>query len=661
MNNTIAKVISALMIATVLLGFAAVFNVNVAKAAPTAELLVDPQNRLFPPPTMNVGSTFLVNVSVANITMLAGIQFILTWDHNLLKCNSMTDVFFSDPLITMPADIPDNINIIKKTFNNTAGTGTYGVTWTDGGVAQANGYDPANITLTGDAFGIPGYPWPEGKHGACTFNFTVLQQPNATVPILGSALHLTNDILGDADGLPIAHTNIDGLYENRYFITPALIYVDPQKISNVSLTPGSDFMVNVSIANATGVFGLQFELGFNATLLQASTVTSGSLIPISVTPITQIDNTSGFVSFNASLSSSLGVNGDLAVISFHVEDLGGTALHLYGVQLVDSFGQPLPFTVADGSFDNVLLAKLAIDPPLIIDPTLVPPATFMINVTIAEVRGLYGYQFNLTFDPNILICLQVQIQDVLNETHYIPNQNIDNGRGFIFINVTYYSPAVPLDVDSPTPLVMVKFRVRAIGGTNLTLTDTELVDSTGQPITHEDHNGFFQSLIVDIAVLAVSASPTTIYKGESTNITIIVANHGNITESFILDVYYNSTLLTTTNVTGLAPDANATVTVQWSTAAVQWGKYVMSAQVPPLPYETNIADNNLTDGIVKIRIPGDLNGDDVVNILDSIILANAYLSNPASPNWNPQADLNGDGVVNILDAIILANNFGISI
>jgi hypothetical protein len=208
---------------------------------------------------------------------------------------------------------------------------------------------------------------------------------------------------------------------------------------------------------------------------------------------------------------------------------------------------------------------------------------------------------------------------------------------------------------------MVKFRVRAIGGTNLTLTDTELVDSTGQPITHEDHNGFFQSLIVDIAVLAVSASPTTIYKGESTNITIIVANYGNITESFALNVYYNSTLLTTTNVTDLAPDANATVTVQWNTAAVQWGKYVMSAQVPPLPYETNIADNNLTDGIVKIRIPGDLNGDDVVNILDSILLANSYLSNPASPNWNPQADLNGDGVVNILDAIILANNFGITI
>jgi hypothetical protein len=390
-------------------------------------------------------------------------------------------------------------------------------------------------------------------------------------------------------------------------------------------------------------------------------VTRGSLIPISVTPITQIDNVSGSVSFNVSLSSSLGSNGVLAVISFHVQALGGTTLHLSGVQLIDSFGQPLPYIVADGSFDNVLLAKLAIDPPSIIDPTLVPPATFMINVTIAEVRGMYGYQFNLTFDPNVLICLQVQIQDVLNETHYIPNQNIDNGHGFIFLNVTYYSPAVPIDVDSPTPLVMVKFRVKSIGSTNLTLTDTGLVDSTGQPITHEDHNGFFQSVIVDIAVLDVSASPTAFYKGGSTNITIVVANQGNITESFVLNVYYNGTLLTTMNVTGLAANTNATVTVQWNTAAITWGKYVMSAYVPPLPYETNIANNNFTDGIVKVKIPGDLNGDDIVNILDSILLANAYGSNPSTPNWNPNADINGDGTVNILDAILLANNFGIKI
>jgi hypothetical protein len=668
MKNTLAKIISALMITITLLGFVSALSVFATIPYPPVGLtgpylFIDPQNSVFPPPTMLNGTSFLVNVSIANFTLVAGVQFNLTWDPTLLFCNSMSDVFYSDPLITKPADLvlgPNyNINDLSPGIDNVAGIAAYAITWKNGILAKAHGYDPANITEYGDAYGIPGFNWSKGMHGVATLNFTIIQAPNSTVPILGCALHLTNDLIGDPHAVPIAHTNIDGLYENRYTITPALIYVDPQKISNVSLTPGSDFMVNVSIVNATDVSGLQFELGFNTSILQASTVTRGGFIPISVTPATQIDNISGSVSFNASLSSPLNGNGVLAVISFHVEALGGTTLHLYGVQLIDTFGQPLPYAVADGSFDNVLLAKLAIDPPLIIDPTLVPPATFMINVTIADVRGLYGYQFNLTFDPNVLVIVQFQIQDVLNETHY--TSTFSSAGGFIFINVTYYSPAVPLDVDSPTPLVMVKFRVKAIGSTNLTLTDTGLVDSTGQPITHEDHNGFFQSLIVDIAVLTVSASPTAIYQGGSTNVTVIVVNQGNITESFVLNVYYNGTLLATMNVTGLAPNTNATVTVQWNTAAIPWGKYVMSAQVPPLPYETNIANNNLTDGIVKVKIPGDLNGDDVVNILDSILLANAYGSNPSSPNWNPNADLNGDGVVNILDAIILADFFGTAI
>ena len=72
---------------------------------------------------------------------------------------------------------------------------------------------------------------------------------------------------------------------------------------------------------------------------------------------------------------------------------------------------------------------------------------------------------------------------------------------------------------------------------------------------------------------------------------------------------------------------------------------------------------------VLVHILGDINGDGTVNILDAILLSNAFGSHGpnydypgefASPNWNPNADLNVDGVVNILDAILLSNNFGLS-
>jgi parallel beta-helix repeat protein len=57
-------------------------------------------------------------------------------------------------------------------------------------------------------------------------------------------------------------------------------------------------------------------------------------------------------------------------------------------------------------------------------------------------------------------------------------------------------------------------------------------------------------------------------------------------------------------------------------------------------------------------ILGDVNGDGTVDILDAILLSNAFGTTPSSSNWNPNADVNGDGVVDILDAIILSNHFG---
>lgn len=143
--------------------------------------------------------------------------------------------------------------------------------------------------------------------------------------------------------------------------------------------------------------------------------------------------------------------------------------------------------------------------------------------------------------------------------------------------------------------------------------------------------------------------------------TVIVTNEGDIAESFVVNIYFNTTLMRSVNVTGLAAKTNETVTVEVSTSAIIWGKYVLSAQVPTLPYETHTADNTFTDGIVKVKIPGDLNDDGIVNILDAIVMSYAFGSTPAAPNWNPDADLNGDGVVNIIDAILMGINFGAKI
>jgi transglutaminase-like putative cysteine protease len=55
---------------------------------------------------------------------------------------------------------------------------------------------------------------------------------------------------------------------------------------------------------------------------------------------------------------------------------------------------------------------------------------------------------------------------------------------------------------------------------------------------------------------------------------------------------------------------------------------------------------------------GDLSRDNVVNVVDLLIAAQAFGSTPNGANWNEAADLNKDGNVDILDLSIVATRFG---
>ena len=51
-------------------------------------------------------------------------------------------------------------------------------------------------------------------------------------------------------------------------------------------------------------------------------------------------------------------------------------------------------------------------------------------------------------------------------------------------------------------------------------------------------------------------------------------------------------------------------------------------------------------------IPGDLNDDGLVNVIDVVMLVNIILG---LGEQNPSADLNNDGSYNVLDVVILVN------
>jgi parallel beta-helix repeat protein len=159
----------------------------------------------------------------------------------------------------------------------------------------------------------------------------------------------------------------------------------------------------------------------------------------------------------------------------------------------------------------------------------------------------------------------------------------------------------------------------------------------------------------DIAVTNLTSAKTVIGQGYTCSVDVTFENLGNKIEAFNATVYANSTYIQSEQT--MLGMTNCTLGFRWNTTGFAFGNYAVTAYADPVPSETNTANNNVTGGTIYVGIPGDVNGDGTVDILDAIVQGNSFLATPRSSNWNPNADINGDNIVNILDAIILSNHF----
>lgn len=134
--------------------------------------------------------------------------------------------------------------------------------------------------------------------------------------------------------------------------TIAAIYVDPQV--SVGL-PGQDFTVNIEISDVVDLYGWEFRLGWNSTILVALSVVEGSFLKQGGDTFfwSKINNTAGYMIVDCTLLGDvLGVsgNGTLATVEFYVEAIGDCVLDLYGTILVSSAEQPIEHTAIDGYY-----------------------------------------------------------------------------------------------------------------------------------------------------------------------------------------------------------------------------------------------------------------------------------------------------------------------
>lgn len=171
---------------------------------------------------------------------------------------------------------------------------------------------------------------------------------------------------------------------------------------------------------------------------------------------------------------------------------------------------------------------------------------------------------------------------------------------------------------------------------------------------------FYKTLFTpvhDVAVISVT-TPPTVYQSLTVDATVVVKNKGTVSETFSVTAYRNETAIGTQTVT-LDPDDSATLYFPWSAIMAKVGsRYVISATAPQVSGEIDLTDNSLTDGVIHVKMLGDITGDNAVDIYDAILVT-VYFGEPAS-SW-PEADMDGDGWVTIYDATYVAANYGKSV
>lgn len=610
----------------ILLSIGLLAFINLTHSSPSTVIRVEPSSLI--DTGIEPGQKITFTIKVINVVDLYTWQVKILFNPNVLEC---TKAYYP----------PDHIFAGKTTAP------------TSPVINNAEGYVLSGNSLVGEEPGVSG----DGK--LCVLEFKVKSRGSTSLTFVLTGPGRT--FLMDSNLNYIPFTVEGGYFSNKPPPPPARIYINPARIVDPLLTPCSNFTINVTIAEATDVYSFEFKLGFDPNVLTAASAEAGNFLP-GATPTIEINNALGYVYFKVALSPPTPAqsgNGTLGKITFHVEDLGACNLDLYDTKLVDESGNPLSHTVEDGFFNNILLAKLYVEPPEIIDPTMVPPKTFDINITIDDIEDLYSFEFKLTYNTQVLTCYGLILNKDMNGYYPTSKFTVDDGNGYAWISATFKPPASPITTFTPRTLVTLKFQVEALGVSHLNLTGTRLSDSEGNPIPHEVRNGIFITLIRDVAVINVTTSVNMVYQGWPVEIFVTVTNKGDIAETFNVTAYYDDIPVGTALVTNLSPDDITTVKITWVTTNVQpCRNYTISAYAWPVPYEMSLEDNRFVDGKVKIKMMGDINGDGIIDYVDVGAIARAFGATPSSKRWDPNCDLNRDGVIDMMDMHAVASRFG---
>ncbi len=282
---------------------------------------------------------------------------------------------------------------------------------------------------------------------------------------------------------------------------------------------------------------------------------------------------------------------------------------------------------------------------------------------------IWGFAFDLTYDPNVLEWAEAVNGGLINELIMWVAELKDGTEGTLHVSNSFYTGSgAPPVTSGPGTLADITFTVVGYGTSNITFVERvtrligyndtaeekyNIVDDT--PMGHIEGSVLDSSTSQNVFVSDVSPHKTVVCQSLTMRINVTVENQGISAETNIdVTVKANDIVVDTTTIPSLDPGTNTTLTFTWDATGFAKGAYTISARA---------ADNTLVDGTVTVSYPGDITGsggvpDGLVDIDDVIFIAIRFGSVPGWPIWDPIADLTDDDLVDIDDVLFAALRFG---
>lgn len=409
--------------------------------------------------------------------------------------------------------------------------------------------------------------------------------------------------------------------------TSTVVSVSP---TTVDCGIGGEFTVRVIITDVTDLYGWEFRLQWNPTLLDILTVVEDQFLKSGGSTFFsyKVDSNSGRMIADCTLLGAVsGVSGGgtLTTLTFYVKSAGSSSLDLYNGVLLNSSEQPISFEMVDGewhsaSYHDVSITEVSFSPESVLRGQLA-----QVNVTVRN-EGSSSESFNVTACANSEV-FGVQLVSLASGAFTVVQfswNTLQYSEGEYFISASVTILPGETDIADNTRTADSKFTIL--------------------PNNH------------DLAIANIIPYRDILGNFSSTSIEVTVVNRGSIEENLALSLFYNSTLMANQTVI-LPPNQSVSIIFDHRTP-ITCGLYSVIAMANPVLGETETSDNILNYDFVRVSIKGDINTDYVVNIIDISKAAAAFESSPTHARWDPNCDINEDRKINIIDISAIAKEFG---